>query len=55
MREVEVLELDQRVQVLDVLDLVVRQVERGQLGEGVQPADVRDQIVVELELLERPA
>jgi hypothetical protein len=37
------------VQTLDVLDLVEREVERGEFGEGVEALDVRDKVVIEVD------
>lgn len=40
------------VDTLDMFDLVVTQVQAAQLSEGVETFDVRDEVVVQLEVLE---
>jgi hypothetical protein len=40
------------VEPLDVLDLVEREVERGEFGEGLEALDVRYQVVVEIDFCE---
>jgi len=42
LHKVEVFELREVVEALYVLDLVEREVERGEFGEGVEPLDVRN-------------
>lgn len=43
------------LEALDVLDVVEGEVEGCEGGEGVEPFDVRERVVVEVEFLERCA